>query len=224
VFAEARRLTIFRRASPPVRQAPRPRKGFRSIRAFAELCDYPDLQLVVVGDGEQRGAIDMLPRLCVRAFGCWEKCRTGPAYLHRASDIFASPATGAEASASCWSKTALPLVASDIAGYREVARHECEGLLVRPSDPAALAAGVRRLLDNSALAQALSENGFRRSRSFAWGRIIDRLEGVYDGLLEPARRAALTEVVRPIPAVAEGLVGAGARDGEVRPTAVPVSN
>jgi phosphatidylinositol alpha-mannosyltransferase len=207
-----------------------PRKGFPvAVRAFAELApQYPDLQLVVVGDGEQRGAIDSLPpavRARVRMLGkvSYEALPT----YHRASDIFISPATGSESFGIVLVEAmaaGLPLVASDIAGYREVARHECEGLLVQPSDPAALAAGVRRLLESPALAQSLSDNGFRRSRSFAWGRIIDRLEGVYDGLLEPARRAALTEIVRPIPAVADGLVASGARDGEVGPAVVPASN
>jgi len=207
-----------------------PRKGFPvAVRAFAELAtEYPDLQLVVVGDGEQRGAIDALPsavRSRVRMLGkvSYEALPT----YHRASDIFISPATGSESFGIVLVEAmaaGLAIVASDIAGYREVARNECEGLLVRPSDPAALAAGVRRLLDDRSLAHTLSENGFRRSRAFAWDRIIDRLEGVYDGLLAPARRAALTEVVKPIPAVADGRAAGGARDDEVRPTVVPVSN
>jgi phosphatidylinositol alpha-mannosyltransferase len=150
-----------------------------------------------------------------------------PTY-HRASDIFVSPATGSESFGIVLVEAmaaGLPLVASDIAGYREVARHESEGLLVQPSDPAALASGVRRILNDPALAQRLGENGFRRSRSFAWDRIIDRLEIVYDGLLQPDRRAALTEVARPIAAVADGMASAAsARDGEVGPRVVPVSH
>lgn len=231
IFAEAQPATDL----PPGRRLLfvgrlEPRKGFPvAVRAFAELADdYPDLHLVVVGDGEQRSAIDALPpsvRARVRMLGkvSYEALPT----YHRASDIFVSPATGSESFGIVLVEAmaaGLPLVASDIAGYREVARHECEGLLVGPSDPAALAAGVRRILDNPELARELGENGFRRSRSFAWDRIIDRLEAVYDGLLEPTRRAALTEVVRPIPAVADGLAVAGARDGEGRPRVVPVSN
>jgi phosphatidylinositol alpha-mannosyltransferase len=208
-----------------------PRKGFPvAVRAFAQLAaDYPDLHLIVVGDGEQRAAIDALPpavRARVRMLGkvSYEALPT----YHRAADIFVSPATGSESFGIVLVEAmaaGLPLVASDIAGYREVARQESEGLLVRPSDPTALAAGVRRILDDPALAQRLGENGFRRSRSFAWDRIIDRLEGVYDGLLEPARRAALIEIARPIPAAAEGLAGVGgARGKDVGSRIVPVSH
>lgn len=232
IFSEARPATDL----PPGRRLLfvgrlEPRKGFPvAVRAFAQLAaEYPDLHLVVVGDGEQRGAIDMLPPAVkgrVRMLGkvSYEALPT----YHRASDIFVSPATGSESFGIVLVEAmaaGLPLVASDIAGYREVARHESEGLLVQPSDPAALAGGVRRILNDPALAQRLGENGFRRSRSFAWDRIIDRLEIVYDGLLQPDRRAALTEVARPITAVADGMAGVAAtRDGEVRPRVVPVSH
>lgn len=201
-----------------------PRKGFPvAVKAFAELApQYPDLQLVVVGDGEERNAIDALPpqvRQRVRMLGkvSYEALPT----YHRASDVFVSPATGSESFGIVLVEAmaaGLPLVASDIAGYREVARHESEGLLVQPSDPAALAAGVRRLLDNPAFAARLSANGMRRSHAFAWDRIIDRLEVVYDGLLDPARRAELTEVVRPLTRVTENGAAVGAvRDGDARP-------
>jgi phosphatidylinositol alpha-mannosyltransferase len=232
IFAEAKPATDL----PPGRRLLfvgrlEPRKGFPvAVRAFAQLAaDYPDLHLIVVGDGEQRGAIDSLPpavRERVRMLGkvSYEALPT----YHRAADIFVSPATGSESFGIVLVEAmaaGLPLVASDIAGYREVARQESEGLLVQPSDPTALAAGVRRILDDPALAQRLGENGFRRSRSFAWDRIIDRLEVVYDGLLEPARRAALIEIARPIPAAAEGLAGVGGARGEdVRSRIVPVSN
>jgi phosphatidylinositol alpha-mannosyltransferase len=206
-----------------------PRKGFPvAVRAFAQLApEYPDLQLVVVGDGEQRNAVDALPadlRARVHMLGkvSYEALPT----YHRASDIFVSPATGSESFGIVLVEAmaaGLPLVASDIAGYREVARHESEGLLVHPSDPAALAAGVRRLLESPILARELGAQGFRRAQTFGWDRIIDRLEVVYDGLLSPARRAALTEVERAIPATEERASGPG-READVTPRPIPVSN
>src|SRR6185436_19560177 len=88
-----------------------------------------------------------------------------PTY-HKAADIFVSPATGSESFGIVLVEAmaaGLPLVASDIAGYREVARDGREGLLVRPSDPDALAHGVQRLLDSPALAAALGEGGALRA-------------------------------------------------------------
>jgi glycosyltransferase involved in cell wall biosynthesis len=94
---------------------------------------------------------------------------------------------------------ALPLVASDIPGYREVCRHGMDGLLVRPSDPSALAAGVRTLLDEPDYARALGENGYRRSRAFAWDKVVDQLEAVYAKLLgEPGHEPAVASYFAPV--------------------------
>ena len=98
-------------------------------------------------------------------------------------------------------------MASDIAGYREVARDGKEGLLVRPSDPDALAHGVQRLLDSPALAAALGEGGAVRARAFAWDHIIDRLESVYDSLVIKERRPVPVEVARPLRTVVDGAAG-----------------
>lgn len=187
-----------------------PRKGFPvAVRAFARLAPaYPDLQLVVVGDGEQRNAVDDLPadvRARVHMMGrvSYEALPT----YHKAADIFVSPATGSESFGIVLVEAmaaGLPLVASDIAGYREVARDGREGLLVRPSDPDALAQGVQRLLDSPALAAALGEGGAVRARAFAWDHIIDRLESVYDSLVIKERRPLPVEVVRPLTTVVDG--------------------
>jgi phosphatidylinositol alpha-mannosyltransferase len=187
-----------------------PRKGFPvAVRAFARLArTHADLQLVVVGDGEERGAVDDLPRdLRSRVHMMGRVSYEALPTFHQAADIFVSPATGSESFGIVLVEAmaaGLPLVASDIAGYREVARHEREGLLVRPSDPEALAAGVNRLLDNPGLAASLGANGETRARMFAWDSIIDRLEGVYDSLPIRERRPAPVEVARPLTTVVDG--------------------
>ena len=188
------------------------RKGFPvAVRAFARLApDYPDLQLVVVGDGEQRGAVDDLPlalksRVHMVGRVSYEDLPT----FHQAADIFVSPATGSESFGIVLVEAmaaGLPLVASDIAGYREVTRHEREGLLVKPSDDGALAAGVRRLLDNPGLAAALGANGAVRARLFAWDSIIDRLESVYDAVAVRQRKALPVEIPRRLTTVVDGAV------------------
>ncbi|MGQ0649108.1 MAG: glycosyltransferase family 4 protein [Gemmatimonadaceae bacterium] len=194
-----------------------PRKGFPvAVRAFARLAPaYPDLQLVVVGDGEQRGAVDELPsELRSRVYMMGRVAYEALPTFHQAADIFVSPATGSESFGIVLVEAmaaGLPLVASDIAGYREVARHEQEGLLVRPSDPEALAAGVRRLLDSPGLATALGSAGTARSRMFAWDSIIDRLETVYDSLVIHERRPVPLEVARPLTTVVDGAVASSPR-------------
>ena len=60
-----------------------------------------------------------------------------------------------------------PVVASDISGYRDVARQEKEAVLVPGGDPAALAGGLRRVLDDATLAARLVEAGTARAASFS---------------------------------------------------------
>ena len=176
-----------------------PRKGFPiAVRAFATLArDFPDLRLIVIGDGADRTAVQelswdvrervhMLGRVTDEAL---------PTY-YRAADIFVSPATGQESFGIVLVEAmaaGLPIVASDIAGYREVARDGVEGLLVAPADPAALAEGVRTLLDRPDLARALGGRAVMRARDFAWGNIIERLEDAYGDLV--GRGTAEHEVV-----------------------------
>jgi phosphatidylinositol alpha-mannosyltransferase len=166
-----------------------PRKGFPiAVRAFASLAhDYPDLRLIVVGDGADRTAVHELSaevRERVHMLGkvSYEALPT----YHQAADIFVSPATGQESFGIVLVEAmaaGLPIVASDIPGYREVARDGVEGLLVAPADPAALAEGVRTLLDRPDLAKALSTRAVLRSKDFAWDNIIDRLEDAYGELI-----------------------------------------
>ncbi len=170
-----------------------PRKGFPiALKAFAELApQYPDLRLVIVGDGPEREAVHQVaPELRARVHMMGKVTYEALPTYHQAADIFISPATGSESFGIVLVEAmaaGLPVVASDINGYREVARNGKEGLLVKPSDPSALAAGVRTLLDDPAYAQRLGDAGYRRSRSFSWDRILDELELVYESL-HPTRK------------------------------------
>jgi glycosyltransferase involved in cell wall biosynthesis len=79
----------------------------------------------------------------------------------------------------------LPVVVSDIAGYREVVRPDVEGLLVPPSDPDALAAGVRRVLGDEALAFRLAEAGRQRALLYSWDTIAARIDDIYYETVNP---------------------------------------
>jgi phosphatidylinositol alpha-mannosyltransferase len=165
-----------------------PRKGFPvAVRAFERIArEYPDVRLVVVGDGADRGAVDELDaatRMRVHMAGR-VSAQALPTF-HRASDIFLAPATGSESFGIVLVEAmaaGLPVVASDIPGYREVTRHNREGLLVPPGDSDALARALRRLLDDPALARSLGSNGAARAYLYDWRAIIDRLTEMYEQL------------------------------------------
>lgn len=165
------------------------RKGFPvAVRAFARLAAaHPDLRLLVIGDGSQRDAIDQLPpavRARVEMLGRVDDARLA-SYL-RAADIYLGPALGGESFGIVLAEAmaaGLPIVASNISGYRDVARDGQESLLVPPGDDAALAAAAARLLADPDLARALGTRGAARAREFDWEVVTDQVEGVYRAVL-----------------------------------------
>ena len=94
----------------------------------------------------------------------------------RAANLYIGPATGGESFGIVLAEAmaaGLPIVASDIAGYRDVARNGVEAMLVPPGDPEALVAAVRRVLDDPQLARSLGERGAKRAHDFAWDTVTD---------------------------------------------------
>jgi phosphatidylinositol alpha-mannosyltransferase len=77
---------------------------------------------------------------------------------------------------------AAPVVASDIAGYRDVMTDET-GLLVPPGDPKALADGVVELLEDEPRREQLgaAARGIALKR-YSWDPIARRLAAIYGEL------------------------------------------
>ena len=164
-------------------------KGFPVlVGAFRSLGEgRGDVWLTVGGDGDDRGAIDGLPpplRPRVMMLGRLEHAQV-PALLAGA-DVAVAAATGQESfgySVVEAMAAGVPVVASDIEGYRQVATDGVDALLVEPGDPSALAAGIGRVLDDSKLAERLSAAGRRRAASFDWSIVVERIESVYRSVL-----------------------------------------
>ena len=84
----------------------------------------------------------------------------------------------------------LPVVATRVGGVPElVAEHET-GLLVPPGDPEALAAALRRMLDEPSLAYRLGQAGRRRALArFTESRMLAEMDAVYARVLGGVRAA-----------------------------------
>ena len=76
-----------------------------------------------------------------------------------------------------------PIVASDIPGYRQVARAGREALLVPPGDAGALAGALIRVLTDGALADRLVEAGDARAVEFSMERLAERYLELYAAAL-----------------------------------------
>jgi phosphatidylinositol alpha-mannosyltransferase len=170
------------------------RKGFRiAVQAFEQLAArYADLRLLVIGDGSERDAVDTLSpsaRGRVDMLGRVDDDRLA-SYL-KAADVYIGPATGGESFGIVLAEAmaaGLPIVASDIPGYRDVARDGQEALLVTPGDPAALVSGVSRVLDDPALAKALGTSGAERARQYDWDTVTHRVVSLYRDVLSERSR------------------------------------
>jgi len=80
------------------------------------------------------------------------------------------------------------LVATDIGGHREYARHGATALLAPPRDPAALATQLLRALRDRELRLSLARSGNALIRGFTWARATDALEGVLRQAIGDAAR------------------------------------
>jgi phosphatidylinositol alpha-mannosyltransferase len=172
-------------------------KGFPvAVRAFAELAgELPDVWFVVVGEGRDRQAVANVPgeiRRRILMVGSVSH-QALPAY-HAAADVFVSAALGQESFGLVLVEAmaaGVPVVATAIPGYREVARDGVDALLVPPGDPRALAGAIRRVLAEPATAAGLAGAGRARAESFRWSAVVSRLEDAY-GYAIASRGTALS--------------------------------
>lgn len=101
----------------------------------------------------------------------------------------------------------LPFVASRVGGIPECVDHMREGILVKPSDPQALAGAMERLLDDPALAMALGKRSRERyEREFTLENMLRRVEAAYGGTPGPNGKRRL------LLAVSSSGIGGGERN------------
>jgi glycosyltransferase involved in cell wall biosynthesis len=81
-------------------------------------------------------------------------------------------------------------VASDLPGYRRVALPEVHALLTQPGDTAALAAALKRVLEDADLARALTAQGTARAEEFSMRSLADHYVARYQALVDEAAAEA----------------------------------
>jgi phosphatidyl-myo-inositol alpha-mannosyltransferase len=166
---------------------PEPRKGLPVLLdAFARLPEQPELELVGVGPEELAAIANGLPAGVasrVRAHGRVPDAERR-ALMARA-DVLCAPSLGGESFGLVVVEgmaAGLPVVVSDIPGYRDVLPPGA-GLLVPPRDAEALAATLGRLLADPELRSRLAATGRRASTRFDWSVVADEVVAVYEEVL-----------------------------------------
>jgi len=75
-----------------------------------------------------------------------------------------------------------PIVASDLPALREVLSPDENAVLVTPGSAPALAAGIRRVLDDPALATRVASRALDTVTDFSWNRRAERLEALFNAV------------------------------------------
>ena len=157
-----------------------PQKGVDvAIRALREI---PGAQLVVLGEGPQRGELEQLARELDVPLYLPGRVPDVAAWLRRA-DLLVHPVRWEGFGLALLEAmlASLPVVATKVSSIPEIVVDGETGLLVPPDDPGALAAAVNRVLADPS---GFGERGRARARSdFSVAKMADRTLGVYETAL-----------------------------------------
>jgi phosphatidylinositol alpha-mannosyltransferase len=179
------------------------RKGFRHmIRAYPHIKEaLPAARLLVVGaySDKEKGPFLRYARthkLRSIHFIGYVSPEELPRY-YRTATVFCAPSTGFESFGIVLLEAmaaGVPIVASDIAGYRTVLQDCGAGLLVPPGDEQTIARTVIALLCDPARRAQMSECGKRQAAQYDWSIIAQRVLAYYEQLI--AARAAMPRKVK----------------------------
>jgi phosphatidylinositol alpha-mannosyltransferase len=183
------------------------RKGFHKLLdSFIRLKrDYPHLRLTVVGPFDPTDCAPYLNlarrhNLSGLEFIGYVPPDQLPAYYHQA-DIFCAPAVGFESFGIILLEAmaaGLPVVASEIAGYRSVLTDSQEGFLVPPDSAVALDNALCQLLDNSWLRYKMGSKGRQTAQAYNWEGIVDQTLTFYYETIEQKRKATKKLALLPM--------------------------
>lgn len=179
---------------------PEKRKGLKYLlRAYLRLREQvPNTRLIVVGAGDFTRYQRLFARFPDVVFRPNVPYADLPRY-YRTATVFCCPNTGNESQGYVLLEalaSGAAVVASNIEGFAGVMTHEEEGLLVKPKDPAAIAAAVTRLIKNPRLRKELSLRGTALAQHYSWDNIAHRVLSYYERLLYEHQQVAETRARR----------------------------
>jgi phosphatidylinositol alpha-mannosyltransferase len=186
------------------------RKGLDTlIAAMPEVAQrVPSVRLIVAGnfvpsDGPAVRYRALAARLGVDVTFEPSPSETRKIELFRSSTLLCAPALGQESFGIILAEAlaaGLPIVASDLAAFRDVLDGGNLGLLAPPGDVQTLADVVGTMLEDGALRERLSTAGQVKARDYAWEVVAERTLDVYRQLLTgPRLRSASSRPQQPDP-------------------------
>jgi phosphatidyl-myo-inositol alpha-mannosyltransferase len=157
------------------------RKGLPLLlRAFEALREHIPTELTVIGPTPEELAPMMLDPRDVRILGKVDD-DTKHHELEQA-DVLCAPSLGGESFGMVLTEAfaaGTPVVASDIAGYRDVVRDGVDGVLVPAADPRALAEALRDLWEEPERRARMARAAAEDVERFAWPRVAAEVMEAY---------------------------------------------
>jgi D-inositol-3-phosphate glycosyltransferase len=168
-----------------------------AIRALSLLRDrtHDDVRLLILGEDSLEGEESEKERLKAIAVEVGVRDRVDFVgsvahhelpYFYAAADVCVMPSYSESFGLVALEAQACgcPVVASGVSGLRSVVRDEVSGYLIDDHDPAMYAERIGRLLADRELAQQMGRRGRLLAQRFSWARTADRLEGLFDQVVE----------------------------------------
>ncbi|MDQ6926719.1 MAG: glycosyltransferase, partial [Candidatus Eremiobacteraeota bacterium] len=190
------------------------RKGLPLLlRAFEALREAIPCELTVIGPTREELAPLLVDDRGVRALGKVDDERKA-AELQRA-DVLCAPSLRGESFGMVLTEAfaaGTPVVASDIAGYRDVVSNAHDGVLVPRGDATALAEALRELWFEPSHRVEMGRHAAESAKRYAWPRVAAEVLDVY---------AEAQSAPQPQTAVARAAVRVGARPADLLPAVKP---
>jgi phosphatidylinositol alpha-mannosyltransferase len=190
------------------------RKGLPVLlRAFEALREHVPAELTVVGASSEEIAPMLLDDRGIFALG--KVSEEEKRRVLEQADVLCAPSLGGESFGMVLTEAfaaGLPVVASDIAGYRDVVRDGVDGTLVPRADAQAVAEALRELWLEPERRQEMGRSAAVRAQRFAWPRVAAEVMGAYeDAIATPAPEGVAQRVA----------VRIGARSADLKPRVSP---
>ncbi len=190
------------------------RKGLPLLlRAFEALREHIPTELTVIGPSEQELSPLMLDMRDVRVLGKVDD-ETKRRELE-AGDVLCAPSLGGESFGMVLTEAfaaGTPVIASDIAGYRDVVRDGVDGVLVPRGDAQTLAEALRDLYEEPIRRAQMARAAALGADRFAWPRVAAQVLNAYEDAV------AVPEAATTVQRVA---VKIGARSADLKPRVPP---
>ena len=173
-----------------------PRKGLPDLLSAAGRLARRgrEFRVVIVGDGRLRRRAERMVRGPLRGRVHFEGRVSNERlpWYYASADVFCSPARGGESFGIVLLEamaSGVPVVATDLPGYRSALTPGAEGITVPARSPGALADALELLLLRPDLRTAMGRRGIETAGRHSWPSIVTRLEQIYQSLAGGSKAA-----------------------------------